>query len=48
MTINDRYGLTMSTDSSAAAEHYVEGLDLLLSQNFGPEEAFEKATEPIS
>ena len=45
MTIEDRYGLTMSTSSPAAAELYVEGVDLLLSQNFGPEEAFTKATE---
>jgi tetratricopeptide (TPR) repeat protein len=45
MTIEDRYGLAMSTSSSAAAEHYVEGVDLLLSQNFGPDEAFRKATE---
>ena len=45
MTIEDRYGLRMSTSSPTAAEHYVEGVDLLLSQNFGPEEAFRKATE---
>ena len=45
MTIEDRYGLPMSTSSTTAAEHYVVGLDLLLSQNFGPEEAFGKATE---
>ena len=41
----DQYGLPMSTSSLTAAEHYVEGVDLLLSQNFGPEEAFRKATE---
>ena len=45
MTIEDRYGLLMSTNSATAAEHYVQGVDLLLSQNFGPEEAFRKATE---
>ena len=45
MTIEDRYGLPMSTSSPTAAEHYIEGVDLLLSQNFGPEEAFRKATE---
>ena len=45
MTIEDRYGLAMSTSSPTAAEHYFEGIDLLLSQNFGPEEAFRKATE---
>ena len=45
MTIEDRYGLSMSTSSSTAASHYLDGVDLLLSQNFGPEEAFRKATE---
>ena len=44
MAITDRYGLPMSTSSTAAAGHYSEGLDLLLSQNYGPEEAFENAT----
>ena len=45
MTIEDRYGLPMSTSSPTAAEYYVEGVDLFLSQNFGPEDAFRKATE---
>ena len=45
ITIEDRYGLPMSTGSTAAAAHYAEGVDLLLSQNFGPEEAFRSATE---
>ena len=35
--IKDRYGLTLTTSSPKAAEHYIEGLDLLLEQNFGPE-----------
>ncbi len=43
--VKDRYGLTMSTGSNAAAEHYSEGLDLLLSQNFGAEEKFVQAIE---
>ncbi len=42
-TTADRYGLPMSTRSRAAADHYVEGVDLLLSQNFGSDEAFTKA-----
>ena len=33
--MNDRFGLPISTSSSTAADHYLEGLDLLLSQNFG-------------
>ena len=45
MAIRDRYGLPLSTGSTAAAEHYAEGVDLLLSLNFGPEEAFRRAVE---
>ena len=45
MAIRDRYGLPLSTGSPAAAEHYMEGVDLLLSLNFGPEEAFRRAVE---
>lgn len=41
--INDRYGLPISTGSTAAAEKWVEGVDLLLEQNFGPEERFQGA-----
>ena len=43
--INDRYGLPISTGSPLAAQRYVEGVDLLLSQNFGPEEKFREAVE---
>ena len=43
--MNDRFGLPISTSSSAAADHYLEGLDLLLSQNFGPEAGFQKAID---
>ncbi len=43
--MNDRFGLPISTSSSAAADHYLEGLDLLLSQNFGPEERFQQSIE---
>ena len=43
--INDRYGLPMSTGSITAAEKWVDGVDLLLEQNFGPEERFQGAIE---
>ncbi len=43
--INDRYGLPISTGSPVAAERYVEGVDLLLSQNFDPEQKFRAAIE---
>jgi tetratricopeptide (TPR) repeat protein len=43
--IKDRYGLTMTTSSRKAADAYVEGLDLFLSQNFGPDERFEQAIQ---
>ncbi len=43
MAIRDRYGLPLSTSSPAAAERYLEGLDLLLSMNFGSEDAFRRA-----
>jgi tetratricopeptide (TPR) repeat protein len=39
----DRYGLPLTTASSSAAAAYVEGVDLLLSQNVGMVEAFERA-----
>ena len=45
MTIRDRYGLPLSTGSTAAAEHYVEGADLLLELRFSPEEALRRAVE---
>ena len=43
--IEDRYGLPLSTISTAAAERMVEGVDLLLEQNFGPDERFQQAVE---
>lgn len=43
--IKDRYGLPMTTSSADAAEHYVEGLDLLLEHGFGPEAKFRMAVE---
>lgn len=39
----DRYGLPLSTSSPAAVEHYVAGLDRLLSTNAGAEERMQAA-----
>ena len=41
----DRYGYSLSTSSGPACEHYIEGLDLLLSQNYGAEQRLEQAIE---
>jgi tetratricopeptide (TPR) repeat protein len=43
--MQDRYGLPLTTSSTRAAEHFIEGLDLLLEQNFGPEVQFTQAIE---
>ena len=43
--VKDRLGLPVSTSSGTAADHLQEGLDLLLSQNYGAEEEFQKAME---
>jgi hypothetical protein len=43
MAHEDRYGLTLSTTCSEAAEAYREGVDLLLSAWTGAAEAFERA-----
>ena len=43
--IKDRYGFPLTTSSPTAAEHFIEGVDLFLAQNFGPEESFKQATE---
>ena len=43
--MQDRFGLPISTSSATAAEHYQKGLDLVLSQNYGAEEEFQKAIE---
>src|SRR4030095_6178984 len=43
--MQDRYGLPLTTSSTVAAERFSEGLDLLLEQNFGPEEQFTQAIE---
>ena len=44
-TIRDRYGLAITTASPAAAEHYVEGVDILLEQGYGTEQQFQQAIE---
>lgn len=41
--MQDRYGLPLTTSSVQAAESFVTGLDLLLEQNFGPEDQFTQA-----
>ena len=41
----DRYGLPLTTSSTLAAERFIEGIDLLLEQNFGPEDTFTQALE---
>jgi tetratricopeptide (TPR) repeat protein len=43
--MQDRYGLPITTSSTLAAERFIEGIDLLLEQNFGPEEQFTQAIE---
>jgi len=41
----DRFGMPLSTSSTAAAECWQEGIDRLLSQNHGPELKFQEAIE---
>ncbi|MCH7712806.1 MAG: tetratricopeptide repeat protein [Chloroflexi bacterium] len=41
----DRYGLPISTNSTAAAQGLVEGVDHLLEQNFGAEEKIQSAID---
>jgi tetratricopeptide (TPR) repeat protein len=43
MSFADRYGLTLSTASDAAARHYQDGQDRLLSHGFGADQAFAAA-----
>ena len=40
---HDRYGLSLSTSSGAAAQQFGEGLDRFLSMNAGVEEAYRAA-----
>jgi hypothetical protein len=45
MTHEDRYGLSLSTDSNAAADAYRDGVDLMLAGWTGMAEAFERASQ---
>lgn len=43
--VQDRYGLALSTQSTAAVEAYVEGVDRLISLNAGADEALGQSIE---
>ena len=43
MSLTDRYGLALSTASAAAARHYQDGMDRLLSYGFGADQGFASA-----
>ena len=43
--LKSRNGLTVTTNSPAAADLYQEGLDLVLSQNYGPDAKLQAALE---
>ena len=43
--MEDRFGLPLTTNVPTAAEQCVEGMDLLLENNYGPEERFQHALE---
>ena len=43
--LKNRNGLTITTNSPAAADLYQEGLDLVLSQNYGPDAKLNAAIE---
>ncbi len=43
--LKNRNGLTITTNSPAAADLYQEGLDLVLSQNYGPDAKLQAALE---
>lgn len=45
MPVKDRFGMALSTESTAAAEEWQQGVDTLLSQNHGPELQFIRAIE---
>ena len=42
-SLKDRYDLPISTSSSQAVELFQEGVDLLLTQNFGPEDKLQQS-----
>ena len=43
--LKDRYGLLVSTSSPVAAGHYMDGLALMMAQNYGPAEKFQHAID---
>ena len=43
--LKDRYGNTLTTESDAARDAYIDGVDRFLSGNAGSEEAFRRAVE---
>ena len=43
--VKNRNGLSVTTAAPAAADRYQEGLDLVLSQNYGPEEKIRAAID---
>ena len=43
--VKSRNGLTITTNSPAAADLYQQGIDLVLSQNYGPDEKLKAAIE---
>ena len=43
--LKDRYGNTLTTESDAACDAYIDGVDRFLSGNAGSEEAFRRAVE---
>ena len=45
MALTDRYGLTVTTASPAALEHFQEGMDRLLTYGPGAEERFTAALQ---
>jgi len=45
MPVKDRFGMALSTESTAAAAEWQQGVDKLLSQNHGPELQFIRAIE---
>ncbi|MCE2464838.1 MAG: tetratricopeptide repeat protein [Dehalococcoidia bacterium] len=45
MSTLDRYDLPITTSSPEAADHYIRGVDLVLAQQYGPEDALTAAVE---
>ncbi len=45
MGVRDRYEYALSTESQAAADHYVKALDMFIAQTYGVEREFARAVE---